>query len=131
MGRAVADYGGSRGGSSRRPRMVRVENCRSFRCFDCKRITFVPLFVVARGTVHCRHCGGATEETAASFRRQYGRSAVGTANNPHDSHPLECPECDKRFRSKVGLKLHLEDSHAYEKDVAPARQQPRLTGEMP
>ena len=118
----VSDYGGNAHGRQGGCQ-VSVKTCRSFRCYDCNKLTFVPRHVVARGrSIHCKHCGGATEETEASFQRVYGTSKLSIGSeageNPNDPHRLQCPECKKPFRSETGLKLHLEDSHGYKKVVA-------------
>lgn len=96
---------------------------RSYSCLHCNKLFYVPTKQVYRaGGIKCIRCGGPGEETDSSLRRRLGKTkkqiAAALQSNARFEHKaFECQFCHKPFRSEVGLKLHLEDSHNHYEDA--------------
>lgn len=80
-------------------------------CRECKTMHFFTLSAWGRNIPErCPDCGSMLDETAESIARRSGPRRYARA----DSKPYECTQCKERFRSKVGLKLHMEEQHGHQ-----------------
>jgi len=108
------DHGGH---GVHRPRSFKptIGNIVTYRCsVGCVGFWKEPLRALDRVAVpRCPKCGAIGHETAASTKRRTPVAPKVTrreqARITEEGHPFVC-ECAKRFRSGVGLKLHLSDT---------------------
>ena len=126
----VSDYGGNarqRGAAGGRKQQGQQNN--SYRCLSCGKVSYYTKIQVARlkHHPHCTKCGGATEETEASFKRRVGKGkkvvgkivgnmvveyAPGKFQCVEGVRAGRCPVCDKPFRNPAAMRLHVEESHS-------------------
>ena len=109
----VRDYGGNNHINGQL-KFVR-KRCRSLRCSKCNNLQYIPQQAFERASApRCYKCGGTLIDTAASYRRRTGRTkkAAGKSLNVGIGFkPLKCTDCGKKFRTRIGLQLHMEDNH--------------------
>jgi hypothetical protein len=105
----ISDYGGN---NRRRPkgRAVDKDTMRSYRCRECGKGRFITKAELARAAAQkCLTCGGTLLETAASLKRN--TTKIEDTEHLGLKH-FHCEDCDKSFRTRIGLQLHCEDHHA-------------------
>ncbi len=115
MARKVTDFGGLNHGT-KKGRLVSTANSRGSHCNSCGKLQYTPNAAFQRAArPRCYHCGGTLIESEASYKRRNDQTKKEAAQALQDGigyKPLTCKHCGKHFRSKIGLKLHIEDNHA-------------------
>jgi ribosomal protein S27E len=109
----VRDYGGNNHNNGRLQYTRKA--CRSLRCDKCKKLQYIPEMAFSRAAVpRCYKCGSTLIETERSYRRRTGKTKRGASKSivvGIGFKPLKCPECGKKFRTRIGRQLHMEDNH--------------------
>ena len=121
----LRDYSGS-GYPQSRTVDIAADNIRSFRCVDCKRLTYFPKQQADRvGRAYCPKCGGTLAETRPSASRRMGGLSERELDRIDDQRDLykdyACRFCAKRFRNPAALTLHYRDAHGFRDEFGDAQ----------